>query len=218
LQDWVTTLSVTDEAGKLQAMIKSRRSIRRYVPGALDNGLVDRLLAAAATAPSAHNRQPWRFAILEDAGWKGRLATAMGNRLREDRLADGDDPEDVARDVARSHVRISEAPLVILACVDTADMDQYPDERRQTAERLMAIQSTAMALQNMLLAAHAEGIGACVMCAPLFCGPTVIAALGLPSGWEPQNLITLGLPANGGKERPRLPLDTIVWRPESLVD
>jgi F420 biosynthesis protein FbiB-like protein len=196
-------------------MIKSRRSIRRYAATALDNGIVDRLLAAAASAPSAHNRQPWRFAILEGTVWKDRLATAMGNRLREDRLADGDDPEDVTRDVERSYARITEAPAVILACLDTSNMDQYPDARRQTAERVMAIQSTAMAVQNILLAAHAEGLGACVMCAPLFCGPTVVAALGLPGGWEPQGLITLGLPANGGKERPRLPLERIVWRPDS---
>jgi nitroreductase len=92
-------------------------------------------------------------------------------------------------------------------------MDQYPDERRRTAERIMAIQSTAMAMQNLLLAAHAEGLGACVMCAPLFCAPTVAAALGLPEGWEPQSLVTLGPPANDGKERPRLPLNKIAWRP-----
>ncbi len=50
------------------------------------------------------------------------------------------------------------------------------------------------------------------MCAPLFCGPTVVAALELPDGWEPQSLVTIGPPANDGKERPRLPLDKVVWR------
>ncbi len=202
-----------DEGMQMLAMIRSRRSVRRYVAGAVSAESIDRLLAAAAAAPSAHNRQPWRFAILDDAAAKERLASAMGNRLREDRLADGDDPDEVARDVGRSYARITEAPLAVLACLDTADMDRYPDERRQAAERTMAIQSTAMAVQNMLLAAHAEGLGACVMCAPLFCGPTVVAALGLPPGWEPQTLITLGPPAGPGKERPRMPVDKIVWRP-----
>jgi coenzyme F420-0:L-glutamate ligase/coenzyme F420-1:gamma-L-glutamate ligase len=197
----------------LQTIIKSRRSVRRYVVGKIHPTVVDRLLTAAISAPSAHNRQPWRFAVLEDAVWKERLATEMGTRLREDRLADGDDPDDVARDVARSYARITQAPLVIVVCLDIRDMDQYPDERRRAAERVMAIQSTAMAMQNMLLAAHAEGMGACVMCAPLFCGPSVVAALRLPEGWEPQSLVTLGPPANGGKERRRLPLDSIVWRP-----
>jgi coenzyme F420-0:L-glutamate ligase / coenzyme F420-1:gamma-L-glutamate ligase len=197
----------------LQAIIKGRRSVRRYVAAKIHPTVVDRLLTAAISAPSAHNRQPWRFAVLEDAVWKERLAREMGSRLREDRLADGDDPGDVARDVARSYARITEAPLVILVCLDTRDMDQYPDERRRTTEHVMAIQSTAMAMQNILLAAHAEGMGACVMCAPLFCGPAVVAALQLPDGWEPQSLVTLGPPANDGKERPRLPLHSIVWRP-----
>jgi len=198
----------------LQAIITGRHSVRRYVAGKVNPAVVDRLLTVAISAPSAHNRQPWRFALLEDAVWKERLAIEMGNRLREDRLADGDDPDDVARDVARSYARITEAPLVILVCLDTCDMDQYPDERRRTAERVMAIQSTAMAMQNILLAAHAEGLGACVMCAPLFCGPTVVAALQLPGGWEPQSMVTLGPPANAGKDRPRLPLDNVVWRPQ----
>jgi len=209
----IVVLSTEYEDDGLPAIIQGRRSVRRYAAAEVAPGLVDRLLLAAAAAPSAHNRQPWRFAILEDAVWKHRLATAMGDRLRQDRLADGDDPDVVERDVARSHARITEAPLVILVCLDTRDMDQYPDERRRTAEHVMAVQSTAMAMQNLLLAAHAEGMGACVMCAPLFCGSTVAETLRLPDGWEPQSLVTLGPPASVGKERPRLPLDKIVWRP-----
>jgi F420 biosynthesis protein FbiB-like protein len=202
-----------NQANGWHGLITGRRSIRRYRADPIGPAVFERLLAAAVSAPSAHNRQPWRFAVLEDTGAKERLATAMGARLREDRLADGDDPDDVARDVARSYARITGAPLAILVCLDVGDMDRYPDERRRTAEHVMAVQSTAMAIQNILLAAHAEGLGACVMCAPLFCGPTVVAALQLPAGWQPQSLITIGVPADGGKERPRLPLDAVVWRP-----
>ena len=86
------------------------------------------------------------------------------------------------------------------------DMDRYPDDRRNTAEYLMAVQSTAMAAQNLLLAAHCEGLGACVMCAPLFCPGSVAEGLSLPSEWKPQMLVTIGVPANAGKIRPRLPL------------
>src|ERR1700704_3659263 len=60
-------------------------------------------------------------------------------------------------------------------------MAPYPDPRRAQAEYLMAVQSVAMAVQNLLLAAHAEGLGACWMCAPLFCGEAVRAALALPA-------------------------------------
>ena len=84
-------------------------------------------------------------------------------------------------------------------------MDRYPDSARADAERLMAIQSTAMAVQNLLLAATAEGLGACWMCAPLFCPDTVRAALALPDGWEPQALVTLGHAASAGKKATRRP-------------
>ena len=195
-------------------LILSRRSIRRYLPVRIDVALIERLLATAAWAPSAHNRQPWRFAVIEDRGWKERLATAMGERLRADRLADGDPLLAVERDVARSHARITEAPLLILVCLSMAEMDRYPDKRRRRAEHVMAVQSAAMATQNLLLAAHAEGLGASVMCAPLFCTDTVSAALGLPPDWEPQGIVTVGWPADGGRPPLRRALADLVWRPD----
>jgi coenzyme F420-0:L-glutamate ligase/coenzyme F420-1:gamma-L-glutamate ligase len=198
-------------------LIAGRRSIRRYVAGRLDAAVVEQMLRAAAWAPSAHNRQPWRFALVEEAAWKERLALGMGQRLRQDRLADGDDPAAVARDVERSHARITEAPLVVLVCLCMDDMDRYPDERRRRAEYMMAVQSTAMATQNLLLAAHALGFGASVLCAPLFCADTVAAALGLPAGWEPQGLVTVGRPANHGKEPVRRALAESVWRPNGAA-
>jgi coenzyme F420-0:L-glutamate ligase / coenzyme F420-1:gamma-L-glutamate ligase len=73
----------------------------------------------------------------------------------------------------------------------------------------MAVQSTAMAAQNLLLAARVEGLGACIMCAPLFCPDVVIESLQLPPQWRAQMLVTIGEPAAPGKERPRLPLSEI---------
>jgi coenzyme F420-0:L-glutamate ligase / coenzyme F420-1:gamma-L-glutamate ligase len=190
--------------------LQNRRSIRRYRPEPLPDGLIERLIDAARFAPSAHNRQPWRFAVVKQPEEKDRLATAMGTRLRADRLADGDDPADIERDVARSRDRIAQAPVVIAACLTLADIDRYPDARRAKAERTMAVQSTAMAVQNMLLLAHAEGFAACWMCAPLFCPDTVVTALALPNDWQPQALITLGYPADPGRPRGRRAIAEIV--------
>jgi coenzyme F420-0:L-glutamate ligase/coenzyme F420-1:gamma-L-glutamate ligase len=194
-------------------LISERRSIRRYLAEPLEPETVEQILRAAAWAPSAHNRQPWRFVPIAAPARKERLARAMGNRLSADRLADGDDPTAVARDVARSFARISGAPLVILVCLAMGAMDQYPDSRRREAEHVMAIQSTAMAIQNLLLAAHALGFGAAVMCAPLFCQETVAATLALPDGWEPQALVTVGIPADRGKPPVRHALADCVWWP-----
>ncbi len=198
---------------KLGPVIGRRRSIRRYEPGPIDEPVIERILLAATRAPSAHNRQPWRFAVLEDHPSKDRLATAMGRRLQQDRMADGDDLKSIEDDVARSYARLTEAPLVFVVCVDGRDMDQYSDKRRNEAEYLMAVQSTAMAAQNLLLAAQTEGLGACIMCAPLFCPDVVSDTLALPSQWQPQMLITVGRSANSGRDRPRLALEEVVaWR------
>jgi F420 biosynthesis protein FbiB-like protein len=179
--------------------IHTRRSIRRYTAATVPAELIERLLTAATWAPSAHNRQPWRFGVLMQREPKERLAEAMGARLRADRLADGDPPDLVEQDAARSRLRIVSAPVVIVICLTMADMDKYPDARRRKAEYTMAVQSVAMAAQNLLLAAHAEGLGACWLCAPLFGRDTVREALGLPEDWEPQALITLGYPLDAGK-------------------
>ena len=201
---------------ELAAEIGVRRSIRRYRPSGISRDIVERLLTAAGTAPSAHNRQPWRFVVLDTFASRHTLAQAMGHKLRRDRSADGDASEVIEADIDRSYQRITQAPLAIVLCVDMRDMDHYPDQARKDAEYLMAVQSTAMAAQNLLLAARVEGLGACIMCAPLFCPEVVIESLRLPPQWRAQMLVTIGEPAVPGKERPRLPLNAIVqWHSDS---
>ena len=197
-------------AGTAHRLMRGRRSIRRYRPDPIGREVLDRLFLTAAAAPSAHNRQPWRYLVIEDAAPKAALARAMGERLAADRARDADPPDAIARDVARSHARITGAPVVILVCLTLEEADVYPDEGRSRAEFLMAVQSTAMATQNLLLAAHAEGLAACWMCAPLFCPEVVRASLDLPVAWHPQGLVTLGLPADAGRDRPRKALTAIV--------
>lgn len=190
-------------------LIKNRRSIRRYSQAPIPSEAIWQLLEAAAWAPSAHNRQPWRFAVLTNFADKERLAAAMGARLRADRTADGDDPEDIERDVSRSYARLTGAPALIVVCLSMEDMDSYPDPGRARNEWVMAAQSVAMAAQNLLLLAHAQGLGACWLCAPLFVPGLVRDTLQLPKDWEPQGLITLGHPAQT-TDKPRHPLETKV--------
>lgn len=197
------------KAETLYTLIKTRRSIRRYTGEPIPTETITRLLEAATWAPSAHNRQPWRFAVLTKLADKDRLAKAMGARLRADRTADGDDPDDIERDVARSYARLTGAPVLIVVCTSIVDMDTYPDPQRTHNEWTMATQSTAMATQNLLLLAHAEGLAACWVCAPLFVPALVREVLGLPEDWEPQGLITLGYAAQE-RQKTRVPLETRV--------
>ena len=192
-------------------LIRARRSIRLHTEESVPAGLVWRLVMGATWAPSDHNRQPGRFAILEDGATKARLATAMGERLRHDLAADGLDSAAIERDAGRAYARISGAPLLILLCLTLADMDDYPDARRRGHETTMAIQSAAMAGQNLLLAAHALGLGACWLCAPLFCADVVVETLALPTDWQPQGLITVGYPAEE-RTKTRASLETRVQK------
>lgn len=197
---------------QLAAHIEGRRSIRRYQSSSIDREVVKRVLTAASRAPSAHNKQPWRFVVLDTFESRHMLAQAMGQKLRRDRTADGDASDAIEADIDRSYQRITQAPVAVVLCVDMRDMHHYPDQVRNDAEYLMAVQSTAMAAQNLLLAARAEGLGACVMCAPLFCPEVVIESLQLSPQWRAQMLVTIGEPASPGRERPRLPLEqTTEW-------
>lgn len=182
--------------------LTTRRSIRRYQPTPISDDIIDQLLMAATWAPSAHNRQPWRFVVIQNEDAKQQLARDMGAKLRTDLKADNVSNEIIEKDASRSYQRITQAPLLILLSLSMEDMDIYSDEKRQQNEWLMAAQSTAMAGQNLLLAAHALGLGACWMCAPLFCPNVVKASLSLPADWQPQALLTVGHPAEQ-KEKTR---------------
>ncbi len=196
----------------LDRIIRTRRSIRRYLPEAIPREIVAQMLEAAMRAPSPHNRQPWRFAVLRSKSSKAGLAAAMGERLRVDRTRDGDLPEAIEADVVRSRTRIEGAPVVLVVALSMRDMDHYADRRRAEAEHTMAVQSVAAAIQNILLLAHANGLGSCWMCAPLFCPEVVRNTLSLPDDWQPQALVTLGRPSGPGQDRPRISADeVIVW-------
>jgi coenzyme F420-0:L-glutamate ligase/coenzyme F420-1:gamma-L-glutamate ligase len=197
-------------AQTLYQLIRERRSIRSYTNRPVRRGLIQRLLTAAIWAPSAHNRQPWRFAVIQDDATKTRLADAMNAVLRADLAADGLPPDQIETHAARRRARLTRAPVLILLCITMADMHDYPDEKRRRAEWVMATQSLALAGQNLLLAAHAEGLGACWLCAPLFCPGVVRDTLGLPPDWEPQAFISLGWP-HEAPAKGREPPDTRIW-------
>jgi coenzyme F420-0:L-glutamate ligase / coenzyme F420-1:gamma-L-glutamate ligase len=196
----------------VRQLIRSRRSIRRYQPQPVPQAAVLALLEAARWAPSAHNRQPWRFCVVMSDAAKAELSGQMSEQWQRDLGADGADPEYIARRIAISHARLTASPVLIVPCVTMEDMDVYPDVQRREAEYVMAVQSVALACENLLLAAHDLGLGASWLCAPLFVPALVRGVLGLPEHWQPQAILTVGYPAES-KEKDRAPLaGHVVWR------
>ena len=189
-------------------LIKTRRSIRNFKPVKVSREVVNAILDLAKWAPSAHNAQPWRIIVIDDDAVKAKLATAMGRAWLSDMLKDGV-PRSKAEEIVEveSWQRITESPVVLIACLSIEDMHKYSDRRRQKAEYLMGVQSVAAYIQNLLLLAHYYGLGACWVCAPLFCQNTVRKALGLPREIEPQAMVIMGYAAENPEPPPRKPLE-----------
>jgi F420 biosynthesis protein FbiB-like protein len=196
----------------LAAIIKGRRSVRRYLDRPAPRELIEQVLEAARWAPSPHGRQPWRFVVLTRPEPKQRLAESMGDEWRRQLAMDGQDAPTIELRRRKSHERILRAPAIIIPCLYLADLDVYPDVDRNAAEATMAIQSLGCAIQNMLLMAYRLGLDAGWMCAPLFCPAVVGAALDLDPALTPHALITLGYAAADPLRRDRLPLERLIVR------
>ena len=195
---------------EVPALLLTRRTVRFYKPDPVPDAIVRTLLEAAACAPTAHNAQPVRYVVIRSPEAKRRLADRMARRWRRD-LEKGGTPEaSIKVELRFSTRRFSDAPLLILAGYTMAEMDVYPDRARRAAEDTMAVQSAAAGIQNLLLAASANGLGACWCCAPLFCAGVVRRALDLPDDFVPQALLTIGYPAHTPPVPPRKPLEAIV--------
>lgn len=180
----------------LHAFLRTRRSIRRFKPDPVPDTVIENILLTAAFAPSAHHRQPWRFCVVADLSARANLADAMAIDFERDLTQDGLPPEKIQAQIRRSKDRIISAPVLILLCLDMSQMDVYPDKKRKQAEFRMAVQSVANAGMQLLLAAHAEGLGSVWVCSPLFAQETIQQTLTLPATWEPQALYFLGYPSD----------------------
>jgi F420 biosynthesis protein FbiB-like protein len=199
-----------DLADALDAVLAGRRSIRTYEDRPVPPDVLERVLAAAAQAPSPHHSVPWRLAVLTGSEAKAKLADAMGAKWRADLLGDGLRAAEIEVELEKSHRRLTASPVVIVGSVYPDPLDEYPDAERQQAETLMAAHSLGAALQNVMLAAHANGLASCWMCAPVFCSDVVREALGLPSALIPHAIVTIGYPARPPRARERPSVDQIV--------
>ena len=184
--------------------LKQRRSIRKYQNRAVPLEIIRQIFETAAYAPSAHNAQPWRFIVLTQDAQKNAFADTMAQVWLSELERDHVPRNTRLATINRSVERFTAAPVLILACLTLEDMDSYPDSERQSTERDLAVQSTAACIQTLLLVAHANGLGACWYCAPLFCKHAVRRALEIPDNVEPQALIALGYPDESPKTPPRL--------------
>jgi F420 biosynthesis protein FbiB-like protein len=193
------------------AFLEARRSIRAFLPKTVARDDIDVLVEAACIAPAPHHSRPWRFVVLDTADAKQRLADGMGEKWRTDLAGDDVDTARIDELVAKSHEKITGAPVVVLGCLTWDGLDRYPDEKRQRAEWGMALLSLGAAVENFMVAAADRGLASCWVAAPIFCPEEARDALALPPEWLPHAMVVVGYPdpAYVGRPRPPVPLDDL---------
>ncbi|MGB9640325.1 MAG: nitroreductase family protein [Anaerolineales bacterium] len=203
----VLRLSPTIDA---QECLKTRRSVRYFQEWKIDHQIIEQILELAQWAPSAHNTQPWRFVVLENESTRQKLAEALGESFRQDLLHEGISSVEIEARVERSRRRIIQAPAAILLCLAEEDIPTTTSIAQQAGERIMALQSVALAGGQLMLAAHTFGVSSVWLCAPLYAPQVAQRVLDLPVTWQPQALILLGYAAQTPLPPTRKSLDEVV--------
>lgn len=181
--------------------VTARRSVRAFRPDRVDPAVLHEAIAAAVTAPAPHHTTPWRFVLVDTDDARTSLLTAMRRAWTEDLTRDGVDAAVIARRIAKSDALLGAAPYVVVPCLVTDGMHTYADER-MTAEREMFLVSMGAAVENLMVALAAAGLGSCWVSSTMFCKEPVRRALGLPDAWDPMGAVVVGVPAEEPPPRP----------------
>lgn len=163
--------------------IMTRTSVRSYTDAAVPDSVVEKLLRAGMAAPSAANQQPWEFVVITEDAIKDSIASSF-----------------------KWAKMTKDAPLAIVVC---GDMDNLMKDD-QTFGGFWTLDCSAVS-ENMLLAAHAMGLGG------VWCGvypvkereETLRAILNLPANLSPLSLLVFGYPEAKGTPKDK-------WKPERI--
>lgn len=169
--------------------IKTRRSIRKYKTDSIDNKTLAAVLEAARWAPSWANTQCWRFVVVRDNDTKGKLSDTLNET-------------NPARDAIRN------APLVIVACAELGKAG-LKEGKIVTDKGDWFMFDVALAMQNLVLAAHSLGLGTVYV--GRFDAKKAASILGVPPGYCAVAMTPLGYPAETKEPRPRKELSEIVF-------
>ncbi len=164
--------------------ISTRASVRQYTSAEVGDATVDTLLRAAMSAPTAVNRQPWAFVVVRDSALRATLAKALPN----------------------AGSKLTNASVAIVVCGDSTRMLKQRPE--------FWVQDCSAATENLLLAAHACGLGAvwCGLYPDMDRTRTAQTLLGLDKRYVPLCIIPVGYPAAPVAPKDKYREDAIIRR------
>lgn len=195
----------TDEAiaqGRREAVLL-RRSVREFTDEPVDPDAVRRAVGAALTAPAPHHTRPVRFGWLRNQGQRRKLLEAMRDAWRADLIGDGFTDEQITKRLRRGDL-LFDAPEVVVPFLVAEGAHSYPDQRRNACEHTMFTVAGGAAVQGLLVALAAEGLGSCWVSSTIFAPDVVRTTLGLDPSWQPLGAVAIGHPTQpSGPREPR---------------
>jgi nitroreductase len=193
-------------------VVTTQRAMRRLKPDPIPDAVLRQIIDAAVCAPSGGNRQGWSFVVVRDAATRARLGElyrqAWGELMKVPYYASAAmaPPDSPAGRMLASAQHLSEhlgaAPVLILACI-ALDPGVKPT--------LTTGASIYPAVQNIMLAARALGIGSCLTTIHRFRDAQVKELLGIPADVETAALIPLGYPLGKFGRPPRRPVREVAF-------
>jgi nitroreductase len=188
--------------------IKSRRSIRRYTTDAVDDKKIEAILEAGRWAPSWSNTQCWRFIVVRDPEVKAKI----GGTFKKSEIR-GEIVDNPAIKI------INTAPVLIVVCAETGKSGTKPGSGGaggfMTDKGDWFMFDAALAVENMVLAAHALGLGTVIL--GTFDATQTEQVLGVPQGYRVVTMFPVGVPAQEAKVPQRKELTEIVFKDKWVI-
>ncbi len=189
--------------------IEKRRSIRKYTNQPVEKAVIEEVIRAAALAPSAKNRQPWKYLVYAGAE-KEKLVDQMEIGLYREREVSPILPESAfGLPDAYNTLRIMRQAPMILVVLNTNGRNPY--EEIDTDHRISEIcdsLSIGASIENLILKATELGLGTLWIANTFFAYPELVEYIGTEH--QLVSAIALGYPAEEPNARPRKPLEEIL--------
>lgn len=189
--------------------IENRRSIRKYKPDEIERKLIDEIIYSASLAPSAKNRQPWKFIVYQGKE-KDKLVDVMRHGINSEKMTHELMPEwAFAIPDAENTVRIMQEVPCLIAVLNT---NQYtPFASIENEKRIVEISdslSIGAAIENMILTATGYGLGTLWIANTCFAYNELMDFIGTDS--QLTGIVAVGFADEAPAKRPRKPLEEIV--------